>query len=201
MARLSELPLEWAAAARPLPGEERSGDAWLVAPFPGGALLAVLDGVGHGEEAARAATTAREILAGSPAEPLPALVRRCHDGLRDTRGVVMSLAALDDAGEMRWLGVGNVAGALLRARGSAAEELLLRGGVVGAQLPPLQTAAVALGAGDRLVLATDGIAAAFPRDLARGGTVRAAAERILRRHARAQDDALALVASWGGGGR
>ena len=40
---------------------------------------------------------------------------RCHDRLRATRGVVMSLASLDqERGILTWLGVGNVAGVVFR---------------------------------------------------------------------------------------
>ena len=72
---------------------------------------------------------------------------RCHEALRNTRGVVLSIVSVDLAhGSLRWLGVGNVR-ALVR-RGSAAPgpesaELLLRAGVVGAgELPTLKTSVI-----------------------------------------------------------
>lgn len=196
MAQLKDPSIEWEVASQPIMGEERSGDAHLVAPFVGGVLLAALDGVGHGTEAARAAGAARSILLAHAEEPLGALARRCHEGLRATRGVVMSLAAIDAAGGMSWLGVGNVQGALLRARTGLEEELLLRPGVVGAQLPALQAARLTLAAGDTLVLATDGIDGSFSRAAAQAGTAREAAEAILRRFGRRRDDALVLVARY-----
>ena len=61
---------------------------------------------------------------------------------------------------MTWLGVGNVEGVLIRAdtrATPAAESVLLRGGVVGYQLPALQASVVPVSRGDLLILATDGI--------------------------------------------
>jgi len=54
--------VEWAVGARALEGEPVSGDLHVVTPFPGGVLVAVMDGLGHGTEAAAAAEAAAEIL-------------------------------------------------------------------------------------------------------------------------------------------
>src|SRR5690349_16912748 len=104
--------LDWGVAARALPGERASGDLHLVETFPGGVLVAVVDALGHGEEAAIAAQLAVATLAKHAAEPVDALMQRCHLALRrKTRGVVMSLASFDAAERtMTWLGVGNVEG-------------------------------------------------------------------------------------------
>src|SRR6185437_15006045 len=75
-----------------------------------------IDGIGHGEEAANAAEAAISILKASPDEPVISLLERCHEGLRSTRGVVLSLASIDPKhGMMTWVGVGNVQGVLMRA--------------------------------------------------------------------------------------
>src|SRR4051812_16934568 len=51
-------PLEWAVAGRALSGQLESGDAGLVVALARGTLLAVIDGLGHGSEAAAAAGSA-----------------------------------------------------------------------------------------------------------------------------------------------
>ncbi len=195
---MAPLTLECGVAAAALPGESSCGDLHVLKPFPDGLLVAALDGLGHGEEAASAANMARTIVEAHAGEPLDALIRRCSQRLRATRGVVMSLGSFDlRRGLLRWLGVGNVQGVLLR-RGStldmAEESLLLRAGVVGAELPQLQTAALPVSAGDTLVFATDGIARDFTRGLARNLPPQRAAEAILTRHCKATDDALVVVA-------
>jgi hypothetical protein len=192
------LPLvEYGMAKSMLPGQHQSGDRHLVCCGEQGILIAAIDGIGHGEEAANAAEAAMAILKASPEEPVISLVERCHEGLRSTRGVVLSLASLDPQhGLMTWLGVGNVQGVLMRAgaqKGSVEEVLLLRGGVVGSQLPALQAAVLPTRKGDTLVFVTDGIRGEFVEGLSALESPQRAADRILKQHGRGDDDALVLV--------
>lgn len=181
-----------------LPGQGESGDQHLVCCNQNGILIAAIDGIGHGEEAANAAKSAISILRKGVGEPIISLVQRCHENLRSTRGVVVSLAAIDLAhGLMTWLGVGNVQGILMRAgakKGNVQESLLLRGGVVGSQLPSLQAAVLPIGKGDTLVFATDGIRGNFPATLSALENPQRAADRILENCRNGSDDALILVA-------
>src|SRR5882672_1595339 len=112
--------MDWSIAARPISGQNVSGDLHLVKMDERRILVAVIDGVGHGDEAAAAARVAAEILNGYADEPAISLVKRCHEALLLTRGVVMTLAQLDAVEDtLTWLGVGNVEGRLLRADASA----------------------------------------------------------------------------------
>jgi negative regulator of sigma-B (phosphoserine phosphatase) len=200
METLAPSTIEWGVASRALPGQASSGDLNVVKSFPNGVLIAALDGIGHGEEAASAAAVARSILTAHAEEPVIALIERCHAGLRATRGVAMSVASFNvSQGLITWLGVGNVQGVLLRRgqeHAAAEESLLLRAGVVGARLPALQAAVLPVSIGDTLILATDGISSDFTRKLARNHSPQKAAESILARHGKATDDALVLVARY-----
>jgi phosphoserine phosphatase RsbX len=194
--------IEWAVASRALAGEARSGDGHVVETYPGGALVGAVDGLGHGDEAATAAEAATAILSRHRSEPVVSLMQRCHEGLRSTRGAVMSIASLDGSDHtMSWLGVGNVEASLVRATaepGPRRESLILRGGVVGFQLPRLLPSTVSVRAGDVLVFTTDGI------DIPSFDVVRISdppqriAQDILARFARDTDDALALVVRYRG---
>jgi negative regulator of sigma-B (phosphoserine phosphatase) len=195
---VSPLLLDWGVASLPLDGQSESGDRYVVEFFPGGVLLAVIDGLGHGYEAASAANSAEFILRAQPQEPVISLVRRCHENLRSTRGVVMSIASFDIShGLMTWLGVGNVRG-ILRRTGFMAiprrDELLLRGGIIGREIPPLQASVLPVSHGDTLYLATDGIDGAFAQELMSSEMPKRAAEVILSKYAKEVDDALVLVA-------
>jgi phosphoserine phosphatase RsbX len=192
------MPLvDYAVAKFVLPGQCESGDHHLVCCNQSGVLIAAMDGIGHGEEAADAAKAAISMLKANVEEPVISLVERCHEGLRATRGVVMSLASIDpEHGMMTWLGVGNVQGVLMRAgarKGSVQEMLLLRGGVVGSQLPALQAAVLPIANGDTLVFVTDGIRGEFVDGLSALESPQRAADRILKQHGRGNDDALVLV--------
>ncbi len=189
--------IEWGVAALTLPGQVESGDRHVVAPFPRGVLIAAVDGLGHGDEAAAAARTAASVLEAHPEEPVIALVQRCHRQLRDTRGVALSLASLDIShGLLNWVGVGNVQGVLWRSGPGAnatPDTLLLRGGVVGGQLPQLQAAVLPVLPGDTLILATDGIRNDFAEGPRPSGAPQKTAEAILAHSTKGHDDALVLV--------
>jgi phosphoserine phosphatase RsbX len=189
--------IEYGVAKFVLPGQGQCGDHHLVCCNQSGILIAAIDGIGHGEEAANAAKAAVSILKTGADEPVISLVQRCHEGLRSTRGVVMSLASIDPGhGMMTWVGVGNVQGVLMRsgaAKGTVQEVLLLRAGVVGSQLPALQAAVLPIAKGDTLVFVTDGIRGEFAEGLSALESPQRAADRILEHHCRGNDDALVLV--------
>jgi serine phosphatase RsbU (regulator of sigma subunit) len=193
------LPFEWGVAGRARREGATSGDRHLVVPIPRGALVAVVDGLGHGEEAAAAAEIATHALSQHPAEALPALVRRCHEALRGTRGAAMTLAVVDvEAGTLMWGGIGNVEGRLVRASAlERSEGPLLLGGVVGFRTPQLRPTVTPLRAGDIFILSTDGVVPHYVEELVLTDAVQPMADRILRRFGR-DDDALVLVARWRG---
>ncbi len=195
--------IEWALAGRPLgghgPGNE-SGDLEVVATFKGGALVAVIDGLGHGPEAAEAARAAGVILQAHPHQSVVTLLQQCHEAMRRTRGAVMTLASFDArTSSLTWIGVGNIEGMLLRANSGGElrrESLTTRGGVVGFQLPPLRPSTVTVSAGDILFLATDGIRNSFTSELALRENLQETVNAILAEYSRESDDALAVIARY-----
>ena len=198
--------LDWGVAAVALPGEAESGDLYLVRPIAGGVLVAVVDGLGHGAEAATAARLAVAALGAQAHESPLSLFQRCHEALRGTRGVVMSLALIRRAdASLSWLGVGNVEGILVRAEGGqttrARRALITRGGIVGSELPRLHPEELRLATGDTLVFATDGIRDGFVEELQGDATPQQQADHILARRRKGTDDALVLVARYRGHGR
>jgi serine phosphatase RsbU (regulator of sigma subunit) len=190
--------LEWGWAGSAL--ELVSGDLHVVVPHAGGALVALLDGLGHGTEAVAAARAAVPILEAHADEPVLALMQRCHEGLRRTRGAVISLASIDARNStLTWAGVGNVAGVLVRANHAApqaSEAIIARGGVVGYRLPPLHANTLRVAPGDTLIMATDGIRFGFTEGLAMALDPQVIAETILARFATGTDDAHVLVARY-----
>jgi phosphoserine phosphatase RsbX len=178
-------------------GEGRSGDLAVFAPSRRGGLVAVLDGLGHGDPAADAAEAAAEILKTHVEYPPQQLLERCHQELRHTRGAVMTLAWFDlEARSMDWTGVGNVEARFVRAgagAGARHDSPVVLGGVVGYNLPQVRIGTVALEPGDAVVLATDGVAADYGVSLESGVPAQQLAERVLERHGKGTDDALAVV--------
>ena len=221
--------LEVGMAMAPMAGQVTMADRHVVLTRTDGMLVAVIDGVGHGKFAEFAAVEAMRIIRDAPAGSLESIVEHCHDRLRTTRGVVMSVARLDaNLGVLSWIGVGNVAGVVFRKRtgqsheyavgagyewrlGSARETpearherdhdeyLMLRSGVVGDRLPTLHSDRLQLRHGDTLVFATDGVSSEFDQEHDFHDTPQNLAERILKRYAKGSDDALVLVIRFQGG--
>ena len=194
--------VEWGVAGRQIQGEALSGDLHLAKELENGMLFAVADGLGHGEPAAYAAKLALNTVEQHSGEPLVQILELCSQRLRETRGVVMSMALLDGLQDsIEWLGVGNVEGLLVRCAVDgkpAHESLLLSQGVVGIHLPPLHSAAVKVSPGDTLVLATDGIRPGFEDRMVLFDNPDRTAQGILSRDGLETDDALVLVATYQG---
>jgi negative regulator of sigma-B (phosphoserine phosphatase) len=193
--------LDWSVATAVMPGEIESGDRHVVCPLPDGVLVAVIDGLGHGVEAAAAARMAAGVLEEHAGDPVTALVERCHHSLRFTRGVALSLATISlHARVMTWAGVGNVEGLLRRGQpGRPDEKLLLRNGVVGSHVPSLQASVVALDRDDLLVFTTDGVAQEVAQTLPVRGTLQVIVNGALARGNKGIDDALVLLVRYRGG--
>lgn len=129
---------DWGTVCVAKPGEEACGDDWHVFPKLGSAAghertVMVADGLGHGPQAAEASAEAVRIFckhvvtASGPAEIMEAL----HGGLRATRGAAVSIARFDSGRRfVRFCGVGNVAGALIKRDGEA-KRLMSHNGIVG----------------------------------------------------------------------
>jgi negative regulator of sigma-B (phosphoserine phosphatase) len=194
--------IEWDVASRALPGEQTSGDLYLVRPRSDGALVAVIDGLGHGNEATEAAKKAVETLNAYPEESIISLVRRCHDELKATRGAAMTVVLFNhQESTITALGIGNVEATLLRASPAVnppQETVLLRGGVVGYQLPALHANVFPVCPGDLLIFATDGIRSDFTTKINFTESPRRMVERILEQSFRGVDDALVLAIRYAG---
>ena len=195
------MPREWpaaldrGAAAAAHEGEARSGDVAVFAPTAAGALACVIDGLGHGPEAADAAELCADVVRRNADAAAQDLLQACHEALLDTRGAVMTAAWFDlERSLLSWAGVGNVDARLVRPGPELREEVaLVFGGVVGYRMPRVRPATMPLERGDLLVMITDGIDPAISPALAGGGAAQALADRILDQHGKGTDDALAAV--------
>jgi len=193
-------PIEWAAARRPVPGEEVCGDFPIAVEVGStAALFGVADGLGHGAAAETAALRAAEVVSRSRTEPPDVLLQLCHRGLADTRGAAITLARIDfETDTLSWIGIGNVTADLVAKTPGGAQiraSALLAGGIVGYRIPhALATHQVSIGPGDLLVMATDGILEDHVAGIAFAAPATTIAEHILNAYSRESDDALVLAA-------
>jgi negative regulator of sigma-B (phosphoserine phosphatase) len=193
-------PIEWAAASRPLPGQDVCGDRSIAVDVNGtSALIGVLDGLGHGIQAAEAADCGTHVLGDARGEPLDVLVQSCHRALSDTRGAAMTLARIDFQNDsLSWTGIGNVAADLVAKHPAGIEvrsSIRLAGGIVGYQIPEvIAVQDFPIRPGDLLVITSDGIGENYLVDIDFAAPALAIAEQILHTHAKDNDDALVLTA-------
>lgn len=193
--------LDWAVAGRPLPGQSVSGDLAAVQVTRSRCVIAVIDGLGHGPEAAEAAALAAGVIERHRAEPLDAMLLLVHTHLAESRGAAATLAIVDgDTGRMEWLGVGNVDGTVVRADERARPRTMgvfLCRGILGYQQPNIRTSEpLQLEDGDCIVIATDGVRGDLSAGVRHETPVDRLAAALLDAHASPDDDALVFVARY-----
>jgi serine/threonine protein phosphatase PrpC len=190
--------LQVGTAATTAVGEIASADRHLVKLAGSKTVVAVVDGLGHGDAAVHAALAAVGSLEAQATTELTAMVQRTNEQLRSTRGVVLSIAIIDLVGcRLSWVGVGNVAGVVVRGIGPAAgrrESLLSSPGIVGTNLPVLHPSSLQFDVGDTLVFATDGVDEMFENSVVPGMPVQRLAQHLLAAHGQQRDDCLVFVA-------
>ena len=194
---------EWGHAGRPIPTELHSGDQVTVQEGDERLFAAVIDGLGHGPGAHRAAQAILVGLEDSLSRPLEEALRKAHRQALATRGAAVSAVVVDTrVDRLTWAGVGNVEGVLLNPGEPVRERLLVQGGIVGQRLPRrLRIATLPIRRGDVLVLGTDGLASAFTDDpvLRSGRHPRDLARSLLETHGKRTDDAMVWVLRYRGG--
>ena len=204
--RLSPDPwVEWGVAQITFEGQTVCGDLHLVKSFADGVLTAVVDGLGHGVEAAAAAQVAVATLEANAQEKAITLLERCHQALKPSRGAAISLASYNASyGTMNWLGVGNVEGVLLRADKDTAppqESIMLFSGVAGHQIPLLRAVVTPVSPGDLLIFFTDGVRRDFLSEPIPAQAPQRIADHICTKYSKGTDDSLVLAARYTGGPR
>lgn len=175
-------------------GEALSGDDWGFVRQGSVVTILLADGLGHGDDAARASATAvHELRAGLAPE---VLLQRMHAALRSTRGAAGAVARLDLAtGALRFAGIGNIVATAVH--GTTMKSLASMNGTLGSRVERINAYDYVLEPGALLVLHSDGCRggwdlAAYPGALRRDPLI--VASLILRDFERGRDDASVVVA-------
>ncbi|WP_392893943.1 ATP-binding protein [Pseudomonas migulae] len=132
------------------------GDVWHLA-FDGPRISAlVIDGLGHGEEAEKAARAGEKTFAHSPFDSPVVLLEDMHLSMTGTRGGAVAIAQFDsNADALRFVGIGNIGACLIapdRSRGLASHP-----GIVGGQYRKAQPFDYAHVNGHLLIMYSDGL--------------------------------------------
>lgn len=188
-------PIDVGAATRAMPGHDQNGDAFLIEHGTGRTLVGVIDGLGHGDAAHRAAREAQQYVRSHTAESLEGIFAGVEHACRDTRGVVMLLARFEWAAGTVSLGsVGNVALRLCHATES--RHLVAERGVLGGNASAPKIREWDWDPGAVLVLHSDGLTSTWDCDEFALQDERSApdtARELLRSLSTGDDDATVLV--------
>lgn len=179
----------------PVHGEEECGDAWAIEFLAGRTLVLVVDGLGHGPEAAVAAKVATTVFRDHLTGSIEAMMAKMDSAMHTTRGAAVSITEIDHvAHNARFWGVGNAEGRVINPEIN--RHTIPQNGIVGHNMPRLQSADVAWPAGGRLVMHSDGITSRWRADLYPGLLARhpaLLAGVLFRDFSRPRDDATVLV--------
>jgi anti-sigma regulatory factor (Ser/Thr protein kinase) len=146
----------------PVESEQESGDACAIVETGTSHTAIVVDGLGHGPQAAEAAQMALRSFHAGPDTPLVEMFTRMNRALRHTRGAAVSVLRLS-SGRAEYCGIGNIR-ALTLSEHSTRHQLTGQPGVVGWSMPTPRIHAAPLAPGTTLVLHTDGIDPRWARD-------------------------------------
>jgi anti-sigma regulatory factor (Ser/Thr protein kinase) len=118
-------------------GESACGDAWAMRQIGTSVFVVMVDGLGHGEEAAHAAQSALAQFMRSNAVGTKQLLEEIHSSMHGTRGGAVAVAKVDfDSAIVYYCAVGNIAGRLQTAEGSRG--LVSHNGIAGGQFRKLE---------------------------------------------------------------
>jgi len=146
---------EVGAICLPADREELSGDACAVVDQGTTRTAIVVDGLGHGPQAAEAAQAAIRSFHRAPDLPLPALLTALHRALRRTRGAAVGLLRLHP-GQAEYSGIGNVRVLTLTPL-DVGHRLTGQPGIAGLNMATPQVRSFPVPPGATAVLHSDGI--------------------------------------------
>lgn len=151
--------LDYFLAIRPLVGETGCGDAGIIKEFDNKVFIAIIDILGHGEDAHKVVMICIDFLEKNYRRDLMEIMNSLHQQIKSSQGAVAGLCLLDSKiGELEYVGVGNITA---RKFGSSNIRIVPRSGIVGYIMPSLREEKMILHRGDVLVLYTDGVKDSF----------------------------------------
>jgi len=136
-------------------GARENGDAFVVKHWEEQLLVGLIDGLGHGEPAQRAALAAQRYVQTHYDQPIEKIFQGAGRACRGTRGVVMSLARFSRSTSFEWASVGNVEVRALS--GGKKIPFLLKRGILGVDDARAHVQSLEWDPSWTLVLHTDGL--------------------------------------------
>ena len=189
-------PFDVGVVRVPKHGEAACGDDWgFAVDDRGRAMVAVADGLGHGQSAADASRRAVDVAVDRSADQPAMIVAQVHAALRSTRGAALAIATIEMPGtSVRYAGLGNISASLVSPRDS--KSLVSYNGIAGHEARKIQEFGYDWPAGALLVMHSDGLSGRwdltrYPGLANRDPSVVAGV--LYRDYSRGRDDSLVVV--------
>lgn len=150
----ADVDRDYGALRLPVRDEQACGDAWHLGVEEGRVTLTVIDGLGHGVDAAEASQAGTAIAAEKGASEADAMIGHLHTAMSGTRGGAAAVASLE-AGVLTFAGIGNISASVMsdgESRGLASMP-----GIVGAQFRKVQAFRLHVAQGSLLLMHSDGL--------------------------------------------
>lgn len=187
--------LELAGVAVPVSGEIFCGDALYWEQKPDRTMVIVIDGLGHGRDAAEAAEEGIRIFRKYSDEGPASILSRTHDALKKTRGAAASIAEIRPlAGSITYAGVGNISATVMNHNGT--RSLVSHNGTLGHIMSRLQEFKIDWPRDGVLIMHSDGVQTRWDLSKYAGLVARnpaLIAGVLLRDFRRQRDDSSVLV--------
>jgi phosphoserine phosphatase RsbX len=178
-------------AQRPCEGETVCGDAYTTDRLDGGALVSVVDGLGHGPKASEAAAAFTDALNEDRSLSVQLMMEEAHRRLSGTRGAAAAILRLD-AGTRRvsFTGVGNIE---MHAVSDVKMQPVCAPGIVGHRLRKMLSFEFELPSAALIALCSDGISSRLRLSEYAHLDPQQIADAILEQHGKFHDDATCVV--------
>lgn len=180
----------------PKPGQEVCGDGYAIYDDTNGMSVMVVDGLGHGPNAAYASHAAVEVFRQAPTLSVTQILQEIHRALKPTRGAAVAVARVDYQDRtVRYGGIGNITAFLYHAS-MTPRHLISMNGIAGHELRRTQELTYSFDPDSVLVMYSDGLVTQVRLESYPGLTQRlppVVAGVLYRDFARMRDDATVLV--------
>lgn len=183
-------------AVRTHPESNTCGDGHVIRHDGPRTLLAVIDGLGHGNQARNAAAIAEAYLHANYRKPLEQMPEELHTALHQSRGAVVGVARIDEEkNSLHFVGVGNISARLWTPEKGDWTRFVSMSGTLGASLRTPRIFSYPWQRGSVLIMYSDGLKEHW--ELEKEHILKPAPEisrMLMQEYWRRTDDATVMVA-------